>query len=404
MPTTKPHWLNAERLHVYPRIILGFYLLVAVGLLLFGRYLPSLSGQTLGSDFRAFYAAGWLALQGLGLVAYDPVAYRQAQLSLFPDLSGDGYGWFYPPTALLLVAPFALLPYLPALISFSVAGVVAWWAALRPIISKLKGTWVLVITFPGLWMCLLQGQNGLLTAGLAGGSLLLLRRSPVLSGALLGLLSIKPHLAVLFAVALLAGKAWRVILAAAVTAAGLLAVSVASFGWPVLQAWLEATALAQSATSTGSLPLAKMPSSFAMLRLLGLEPQWALLGYGAVALAAVAAVWLVWRRSSSLPLCGAVLMTATFLVNLYAYDYDLAWLAFPIAWLAVEGIENGWRRGDRESLLALWLLPALGPTIALLAGIQIAPIILGWVVWTALRRVLPPRDAELRPAGDVSRA
>ena len=41
-------------------------LLALVGLVLFGRYVPSLSDQALGSDFVAFYTAAWLVLAGRG--------------------------------------------------------------------------------------------------------------------------------------------------------------------------------------------------------------------------------------------------------------------------------------------------------------------------------------------------
>jgi len=57
----------------------------------------------------------------------------------------------------------------------------------------------------------------LLTAALAGAALLSLERRPILAGVFIGLLAIKPHLALLFPVALIAIGAWRTLLAAAVT-------------------------------------------------------------------------------------------------------------------------------------------------------------------------------------------
>ena len=389
MTTSRPHWLNAERLRVYPRIFLVLYAVALVGLIVLRPFVPVLSTGALGADFVAFYSASWLVLAGRGLDAYDLNLYLQAQHSLFPDATGVGYGWFYPPTFLLVVTPLALLPYLLSLLLFSAGGLAAWLGTLRSVIGRRRGAWPLVLAFPGLWACLLQGQNGLYTAALGAGSLLLLRRRPWLAGVLLGLLAIKPHLAILFAVALLAARAWRTIASAALTAGAFLAASIAAFGPASVTAWLDGMNLAQAATSGGALPLAKMPSVFAMLRLVGVPADWALGVQVVAGVAAAVAVWLVWRRTDALPLRGAVLMAGTFLANPYAFDYDLVWLAFPIAWLALTGLADGWRRGDREVLVAAWLLPAFGPALATVSGLQLAPVVLGALVWIALRRVLP---------------
>jgi hypothetical protein len=79
-------------------------------------------------------------------------------------------------------------------------------------------------------------------------------------------------------------------------------------------------------------------------------------------------------------------MTATFLVSPYVYDYDLAWLAFPIAWLAVDGLRNGWLRGEREVLVAAWLFPVLMIPIAEAVKVQIGPIVLCSLLWMTYRR------------------
>jgi hypothetical protein len=57
---------------------------------------------------------------------------------------------------------------------------------------------------------MVHGQNQFLTASLVGGVFLTLERRPALSGILLGLLSYKPQLGVLFPVALAFGGYWRV--------------------------------------------------------------------------------------------------------------------------------------------------------------------------------------------------
>lgn len=384
------HWLDAERLRVYPRIFVGVYAVAVLAYALSVHDGLDFRGQVLGSDFVTFYAAARLALAGHGVDAWNLDALLAMQHQVFPAYAGKGFAWFYPPTFLLVVTPLALLPHLAALAVFVGTTATGWVLALRRAIRR-PGAGSLVAAFPGLWVCAAQGQNGLLTAALAGGSLLTLRRRPVLSGVLLGLLFVKPHLAALFAVALLAVRAWRTMLVAAGTALAFLGASLLAFGWAALPAWLDSLQVARVATETGALPWAKMPSTFALLRLLGASVTWAYAGHAVIAIAAAVAVWVVWRRTDALPLRGAVLMAATFLANPYAFDYDLVWLAFPIAWLAVYGLENGWRRGDREVLVAAWLLPALATALASLTRVQVAPLVLAALVWVAVRRVVPGR-------------
>lgn len=380
------HWLDAERLRVYPRIFVGVYAVAVLAYALSVHDGLDFRGQVLGSDFVTFYAAARLALSGHGVDAWNLDALLAMQHQVFPAYAGKGFAWFYPPTFLLVVTPLALLPHLAALAVFVGTTATGWALALRRAIGRPGAGW-LVAAFPGLWVCAAQGQNGLLTAALAGGSLLTLRRRPVLSGVLV----VKPHLAALFAVALLAVRAWRTMLVAAGTALVFLGASLLAFGRAALPAWLDSLQVARVATESGALPWAKMPSTFALLRLLGASVTWAYAGHAVVAIAAAVAVWVVWRRTDALPLRGAVLMAATFLANPYAFDYDLVWLAFPIAWLAVYGLENGWRRGDREVLVAAWLLPALATALASLTRVQVAPLVLAALVWVAVRRVVPGR-------------
>ncbi len=379
--------MDAARIRVYPRLIVALYGVAAIGYALSFHDQLDVSGKPIGSDFMAFYVAGKLALAGRGAEAFDLETFLRVQHQLFPNVSGGGYGWFYPPPFLLVVAPLALLPYFVALAAWLAGTATAWAVTLRRAIGRPGAGW-LMAAFPGLWMCVLQGQNGMLTSTLAAGSILLHRRRPALSGILLGLLVVKPHLAVLFAVALMATRAWRTMAVAAATALLVLGASVAVFGPAALTGWLDGLQLARVSTELGLLPWSKMPSMFAALRVLGAPVAWAYAGHAVVALGAGVAVWLVWRRSPSLGLRGAVLMAGTFLANPYAFDYDLVWLAFPIAWLALHGLEAGWRRGDREVLLAAWVLPAFATAMATVAHLQVAPVVLAAVVWIALRRAV----------------
>lgn len=398
MTPPKAHWLDAERLRVYPRILIVMYAITAVALIFIGPSIPAIAGHAPGVDFLAFYVASAMALAGQGAQTYDLATFAQAQQDMFGQAAGEPYGWFYPPTFLLVVTPLALLPYLVSLIFFLGIGLAAWLVPLRRILPRLRGAWPIVLAFPGLWVCLIQGQNGLLTGGLAAGSILALGASRQwAAGFLVGLLAMKPHLALLFVVAFVAAKAWRAILAAALTGLAFLSVSVLTFGVDSITGWLAGMSLAQDASGGGQLPLPKIPTVFGALRLLGAPAGLALGANVLVGLAAAAVVWLIWRRTQSVAIRGAGLMTAAFLATPYCFDYDLVWLAFPIAWLAGVGMSVGWRRWERELLVLAWLLPALAPALAYGLRIQIAPLVLGWLLMLLLKRATTTAETATSP-------
>jgi len=67
-------------------------------------------GRPLGTDFSSFYAAGQAVLAGHPAEPFDPALLHARQQALFGPAT-PFYAWQYPPMFLLVVAPFALLPY-----------------------------------------------------------------------------------------------------------------------------------------------------------------------------------------------------------------------------------------------------------------------------------------------------
>jgi hypothetical protein len=232
-----------------------------------------------------------------------------------------------------------------------------------------------ILATPALFNNALAGQNGFLTAALAALALLSLARRPVLAGVAIGLLAIKPHLAVLFPLALLCTGQWRAMLAAALSTAAFVGVAVAVYGMATLKAFLAALGPVSQLMSEGALPLVKITSLFAFCRLLGVPATLAYGLHGALALAAAAAMVMVWRRTADPGLRGSALVAATFLCSPYLYDYDTTWLALPVAWLSMIGLRTGWLRGEREVLLAAWVYPLFGPALANATQIQLGPFV-----------------------------
>ena len=77
----------------------------------------------------------------------------------------------------------------------------AYVATIRGIIGDRIGI-LLACAFPGILANAMVGQNGFVTAALFGGALICLERRPLVAGCLIGLLSFKPHLGILFPIAL----------------------------------------------------------------------------------------------------------------------------------------------------------------------------------------------------------
>ena len=221
-------------------------------------------GNPLGRDFVVFWSVAVLAGDGQPAGLYDPAFFQAHAAALFArELLL--YVWVHPPPMLLVVLPLGLAPYLWALGAWSVAGLAAWWLAARRHALLLA---------PAVFINLLAGQAGLLLGALSLAALRLLGRRPVLAGVCIGWLAVKPHLGLMLPVALLAARAWRAIAAAAVTIAGLAAVSGALFGWDAWREWLL-TALPARAAMMADVPGPSITvSAFTAARLLD-WPVWA---------------------------------------------------------------------------------------------------------------------------------
>ena len=126
------------------------------------------------------------------------------------------YAWEYPPNALLIVYPLALLPYLWSLTLWLVLGAALYLTALWRILPRPLTLWA-GLAYPAVLVTIGHGQNALLTTGLLGWGVLLLHRRPVTAGILFGILAFKPQLALLVPVALIAIGQWRAIGAAMFT-------------------------------------------------------------------------------------------------------------------------------------------------------------------------------------------
>ncbi|MCB9671122.1 MAG: DUF2029 domain-containing protein [Alphaproteobacteria bacterium] len=356
-------------------------LLLALYALAFAGRVAALAGNgwldanhlPFGGDFVCFWSAARLALEGRAADAFDPSVLQPVQQAAIPG-SEARFLWNYPPTFLLVLAPFGLLG--------AVAATWAWWATTVPLylaaLLQVVPRWeTLVLAGAGSagLLALAHGQNGfLLTAILVGGLAQLDRGRPVLAGAILGALVIKPHLGVLLPVALAASGSWRAFAATGVSAGVACLATLLAFGASSWAAFVANLASVQGGIDAGVFPAEKLVTPYVLLRTLGASGASATVGQGICTLGVAAIVgWTSWRLGRR-PLAWAVLIVGSTLASPYLFDYDLVLLAgaFAFAWVD----PSPWGPGER----VLWGLAALLPVafVALYGvfGVQAAPLLL----------------------------
>lgn len=385
IPPNRPaHWLTLERLRIYPLIIIPVLLLCALGWVLMSKDLVDPAGKPLGYDFITFWSASWLALGGDAVAAYDPMQIAAAHRIAVPATDSI-FLWHYPPTFFLLILPLAKLPYFVALGLF-VCGTLVLYAVVVRRIAPTPFTLGLLLASPAVFVNAFHGQNGFLTAAVLGAALLCLDRRPVWSGLAIGFMAYKPHFAALLPIVLACRRAWTAFAVAAVAATVFTALSVVVMGWDVAQAFIRNTALVRTVLEGANLPWAKMPTLFSAAGLLGASVPVAYTVHACGAIVAIStAIW-VWLQAEAIALRGSALVLATILTTPYVFDYDLALLALPITWLAMEGVRTGFARLEREILVAAWLTPLVAVAIAEMANLQLAPIVLFAMLAMVVRR------------------
>ncbi len=187
-----------------------------------------------GRDFLNFWMYGRAAFTPDPSRFYDATIYNDALFVLLgPGYPGQNVP--NPPNALVVMAPFGLLPYLLALACWTSIGLLAFFVECRRAFPDPRALLAMALS-PAALMCLLSGQSSFLTTAALFASLAVLDRRPAVAGLLIGLLTIKPQLGVLFPVMLVASGRWRVIAYASLTAAALFAASVEIGG---LHGWYD---------------------------------------------------------------------------------------------------------------------------------------------------------------------
>jgi glycosyl transferase family 87 len=350
-----------------------------------GSWLTTRNSGGVASDFVNVWAAGRMALAGHAASAYDWPAHKVVEESAVGHAFDGYFGWHYPPTFLFVAVVLSLIPYATAWVVWTVGTFPAYLAAVRAIIGDRVG-YFLGAAFPAVLANFIVGQNGFLTAGLIGGALTLIERRPALAGVLIGLLTYKPHLGLLFPIALVAGAQWRAFASATVVAVLMAAASWLAFGsdsWNAFFASIGHTS--QAFLSDGWADWSKLQTAFGLARTLGGGEALAWSIQIAVAILAAAGVAVLWHSGAAHEIKAAALATAALLATPYLYMYDLVVLAVPIAFLCRLGA-RGFLPHELPAIGVACLLIFIFPIIKAPLGFG-AVVIVGALI---VRRVLLP--------------
>ncbi|MEO6255964.1 MAG: glycosyltransferase family 87 protein [Sphingomicrobium sp.] len=380
-------WLNRERVI---RIALLFGLVSAASLLwLFAFSHGTLDplGRPLGTDFSNVWTAGKMALDGRAAEAWTWSEHFAVQRALHHKADVDVFGWHYPPPFLLVAALLAQLPYVPALIVWQLATLIPFaWMMLR--LVPRRETLLLALAAPVTLICLTHGHNGFLTALLLGGALKMLDRRPLVAGLLFGCLIYKPQFALILPPLLLACRSWRAIGGAILSAGLLIGLTLALWGWPVWQAFLDSLPLTRSVViEQGSTGFFKIMSPFAAIRMWGGGIALAYAVQLVATLAAIAAVvWVAWTRQRPM-LRNAMVCAAVLIATPYVLDYDYVVLLPALAFLWLDGEEQGFLRWDRTLMALVWAAPITARQVAQFTYLPLGLATVVIVAVIALRRV-----------------
>ena len=359
------------------------------------QHLTNGAGRPFGDDFINFWSGGFLALHGRASQVYDFSGFHAFEQSI-AGAPIDFYHYSYPPVLLALTAPLALIPYVPALFVWLGASWYGFYRALRLAMPS-GGAMLLALGTPAVFINAVGGQNGAWTAALIGGGLTLLDRRPTLAGVLFGLLVVKPQLALLLPVALLAGRQWRAIASAAVTLCLLVGVSVLLFG---VEPWVHYAnnlgLLRQVILEDGSGVWHRFVSVFVAARRLGASIEMAYALQALFAVLACLAVVVVWRRDLPEAIRNAVLVLGTFLATPYLQDYDLVIGGIVVAWLWQQPVVlYGSARALQVACGLLLLLPLFAAALGHLTGLAFGPLFIVPSFVLALRAAFAAERNEL---------
>lgn len=297
-------------------------------------------------DFYVYYLAAQLGRTRGWAVMYDPSVFQP----MVTGVVGKYLPYLNPPPLAWLVTPLSVLPY----------SIAAWlWSGI--LAAALIITWFL--TAPGSWprrsihllaataalpvfVSFLFGEVSLLIVAMVAASFVLLERGrPWLAGIVLAGLCLKPQVAFLVPIGLLAAGYGRVVLSWLIASAGLVALSLLAVGTHAVHDVQRSLALAAGTPGPIQVSLLHQVRSPVV---------------AGIAMLAVAAAFLVvaWRSRAlgpELPMAAG--LVASVMLSPYLNFYDLAGVVLA-GWLVLRAGPPAWQQALMIGFYgALYLAP-----------------------------------------------
>jgi hypothetical protein len=384
------------RLRLYGSGTIVIFVVVLVWTVFVRHLWPLLpNGHPICVDFGWMWLSGKLAAAGDAARIFDYSAFSSAQLAFFgPENCIHFNRFYYPPTFLFFTYPLGFMPYLTALAVWLISSFVLYQATVYKIVSQ--PTMLIAAASPYSVMLLNVnfGHTGFLTAALVGLTLVSMERRPWLAGIFLGLLTYKPHLGLLFPIALLASRNWRVF-GCTVLTTSVLAISAAiAFGYEGWTSFIGALTDRSSGLGPGGGVALRLQSVFGVLYWAG-ATTWIAWSAQLVVSAVVAlAIWIFWAKPISYNLKAAALCAGSLLASPYALSYDLFILSIAAAFFVNEGLSQGFIAGERTAVFICW-------AALVFVKFTVGPVVCTVLLLLCLRRIVTyrrDRPAVLRDA------
>lgn len=334
-----------------------------------------------GSDFQAFWAAARIFVSLDAISAYKLALQSEVQQSL----PAEGFFAFvHPPPFLLLIAPLGWLNYPAALATWN-ATTFASWALASTMIDRRAG-WS-IAAFPGALLALAHGQIGLMCGALICGSVAASKRFPYLAGALIGMLVIKPQIALLLPLVVVLARQPKIFIGAALSALAFLLLPLVLFGTSIYEAFAANLTVTSGLIAEGEpVFLQRMCSVYAAIRLLASEPA-AMAVQAATALGGTAFIFWAARRTLDFFTLCAIAVTVTCITLPYLFSYDLPFLILPLIWIGVQGHRDGWLAWEKLLLAVAYWGVLLCRAVAIPIGTNPTPLLAMLLIWMIWRRL-----------------
>lgn len=293
---------------------------------------------------------------------------------------GDWHVWAYPPSYLLLVSPFGILPPALAVLGFDALTLALLFVVLRRCGFSRTIT-ALVLVSPATLSNLADHSNGALFAACLIGAVVAAPRHPLVGGVLAGMLSMKPQLALLLPLYWLGCGYWRPLIVALLTACVLdvLAASVFGAGSWVLYVrqvlpYMHGVLVDLTAKPVDG-PRAMIMSVYSFAQQMGGGGRLAAALQGGCSLGAAALAFGLGRRAGwpDERRLGALLLLQI-LATPYMWFYDMipAALATVLLWRGAEA--RGFLPTERLALAGIWATPGMAWLLAVAGWPSFMPV------------------------------